>query len=220
MTAPFTIAHRGGNEPELVDEAVAAGVDVIEVDIRFDRGRLVTRHDPRFPFLPVYYDRWHVRLRLKRQVVLAEMLDRLAGRASLLVDLKSTSVQALRLLLESLRTHDAITGSRISSSFWGMLRRAHDLEPRIKMLYSIGKRRELARFWELQERTHEATGVSIKERLLDKALTERFLAEGVEIAAYNVHSLRRARELASWGVAAIISGDLSLLQALRETPAG
>ena len=58
--------------------------------------------------------------------------------------------------------------------------------------------------------------MSIKEGLLDKALFDRFLAEGIEIAAYNVYDLPRARELVAWGVAAIISGDLTLLRALKE----
>jgi hypothetical protein len=39
----------------------------------------------------------------------------------------------------------------------------------------------------------------------------------VEIAAYNVHDLRRARELVSWGAAAIISDDYAMLRRLSES---
>jgi glycerophosphoryl diester phosphodiesterase len=220
MTAPVTIAHRAGNSRDALEPAVAAGVDAIEVDIRLDQGRLVARHDRRFPFSPLYYDRWHLRLSLDRQITLEELLDRLAGRAHLLVDVKSTSARALQRLLDTLRSRDAAAGTRMSSAFWHLLRRAHLSEPRIKMHYSIGAPEELARFWELQQGTHEADGVSIKQRLLDKALSDRFRAEGIEIAAYDVHDLQRARELIGWGTAAIISGDLALLRRLKAPPEG
>jgi glycerophosphoryl diester phosphodiesterase len=96
------------------------------------------------------------------------------------------------------------------------MRVAQESEPALKAYYSIGNPKELRRFWERQQATHEAKGVSIKESLLDKPLVERFLAEGIEIAAYNVYDLRRARDLVAWGIAVIISGDLALLRALRE----
>jgi glycerophosphoryl diester phosphodiesterase len=216
MTLPVTIAHRAGNSYERLDRALAAGVDAVEIDTRLDHGRFAGRHDGRLFFLPVYGGRWYVRFSLARATYLDEVLRRVAGRASLLVDVKTTGVRALKLLLDTLRAQNAIAGTRISSGYWNLMRIARVSEPDLRVYYSMGKPEELRRFWQLQEKTHEAKGVSIKERLLNKTLVDRFLAEGIEIAAYDVYDLRRAHELIAWGVAAIISGDLSLLRALKE----
>ena len=216
MTLPLTIAHRAGNSYEALERALAAGVDAAEIDVRLDRGHFAGRHDGRLLFLPVYGGRWYVRFSLARESVLDEALRRAAGRVSLLVDVKNTGTHAFRLLLDTLKAQGAIAGTLISSNYWDLMRSAQESEPRLRVYYSIGNPKELRRFWERQQRTHEAKGVSIKEGLLDKALVDRFLAEDIEIAAYDVYDLPRARQLVDWGVAAIISGDLALLRALKE----
>jgi len=216
MTPPVIIAHRAGNSYEALERALAAGVDAIEVDVRLDHGRFAGRHDGRLAFLPIYVGRWHVRFSLARATDFDEVLRRVAGRASLLVDVKNTSARTLRLLLDVLKADGALAGTRMSSPYWDLMRSARENEPELKTYYSIGEPKELRHFWIRQQRTHEAKGVSIKEGLLDKPLVDRFEAEGIEIAAYNVYDVSRARELVAWGVAAIISGDLSLLRALKE----
>jgi glycerophosphoryl diester phosphodiesterase len=215
MTLSVTIAHRAGNSYELLERALAADVDAVEIDARLDHGRFAGRHDGRLLFLPIYGGRWYLRFSLARVTTLDEVLRRVAGKASLLVDVKNTSTHALRLLLDVLRAHGAIAATRLSG-YWDLMRVAQESEPALKVYYSIGNPKELRRFWERQHEMHEAKGVSIKERLLDKALVDEFLAEGIEIAAYDVHDLPRARELVAWGVAVIISGNLTLLRALKE----
>jgi hypothetical protein len=123
--------------------------------------------------------------------------------------------RSLKLLLDTLKVHGAIAATRLSG-YWDLMRVAQESEPVLKAYYSIGNPKELRRFWERQHEMHEVKGVSIKERLLDKALVDAFLAEGIEIAAYDVHDLPRARDLVASGVAAVISADLSLLRALKE----
>jgi glycerophosphoryl diester phosphodiesterase len=216
MTLPVTIAHRAGNSYEALERALTAGVDAVEIDVRLDRGSFAGRHDGRLLFLPIYGGRWYLRFSLARSTRLDEVLRRVAGKASLLVDVKNTGRRSLELLLDTLRAHGAIAGTRMSAGYWDLMRIAQESEPELRVYYSIGKPEELRRFWQLQGKTHEAKGVSIKERLLDKAVVDELLAEGIEIAAYDVHDLPRARELVAWGVAAIISGDLSLLRALKE----
>jgi glycerophosphoryl diester phosphodiesterase len=220
MTVPVTIAHRAGNSYERLERALAAGVDAVEIDVRLDRGRFAGRHDGRLFFLPIYGGRWYLRFSLTRATRLDDVLRRVEGRASLLVDVKNTSRRALELLLDTLRARGAIAGTRMSAGYWDLMGIAQESEPELKVYYSMGKPEELRRFWQLQAKTHEAKGVSIKERLLDKALVDELLAEGIEIAAYDIHDLRRARELVAWGVAIIISGDLSLLRALKVQPQG
>ncbi len=216
MTVPVTIAHRAGNIYGLLERALASGVDGVEIDVRLDHGRFAGRHDGRLFFLPIYGGRWHVRFSLAGSTYLNEVIRRLAGRASLLVDVKNTEAASLELLLDTLKASRAIAGTRMSG-YWNMMRLAHASEPELKAYYSMSKPEELRRFWQLQEKTHEATGVSVRERLLNKATVNRFLAEDIEIAAWDVYDLSRARELAVQGVAAIISSDLTLLRALKES---
>jgi len=216
MTLAVPIAHRAGNSYELLERALTAGVDAVEIDARLDHGRFAGRHDGRLLFLPIYGGRWYLRFSLARVTTLDEVLRRVAGKASLLVDVKNTSAGALRLLLEVLRAHGVVAETRMSSPHWDLMRIAQESDPELRVYYSMGKPEELRRFWQLQGKTHEVKGVSIKESLLDKALVDEFLAEGIEIAAYNVYDLRRARELVAWGVAVIISGNLTLLRALKE----
>ena len=217
MTAPVTIAHRAGNSYEALERALADGVDAIEIDVRLERTHFAARHDGRVFFLPIYCGRWHARFSLARAPDLDEVLRRVAGRATLLVDVKSTGTRALRLLLDLLKARGAIAGTRMSSPYWDLMRSARESEPEIRAYYSIGNAKELRRFWARQQRTHEAEGVSIKASLLDKPLVDDFMREGIEIAAYNVYDLPRARELVAWGVAAVISGDLKVLRALKAT---
>jgi len=210
-----TIAHRAGNNRSLLRDALAADVDALEVDLRLDGGRLVARHERRFPFLPLYHDHWRWRLRFGRQITLEELLENVGGRAALLLDLKSTSVPALRQLVKVVRAHGGLAGHRASTNYWHLLRLLKQSAPELKLYYSIGNPQELARFWEMQESTHEAKGVSIKQTLLDGILIDRFRHEEVEVLAYSVYDLERARRLAEWGVAGIISGNLATLSALK-----
>lgn len=217
MTPPVTIAHRAGNSYELLERAAAAGIDAVEIDVRRDHNRFAGRHDARLFSLPLYGGRWYVRFSLAGSTYLDEVIRRLDGRASLLVNVKNKEASSLKLLIDTLRMHKALAGTRMSG-YWGMMRLAQASEPELKAYYSIGKPEELRDFWEMQSRTREAKGVSIRERLLDRTMVARFLSEGIEIAAWDLHDVARARELAGQGVAVVISGDLDLLRATKERP--
>jgi glycerophosphoryl diester phosphodiesterase len=211
----ITIAHRGGNSRALLQEALASSVDAVEADLRLDGSRLVARHDRRFPLLPLYYDKWFAYWSREPQVDLDEILDQLQGRASLFVDIKSTSARALAMLLETLRRRQVVADTRISGTYWHLLRRLHEEEPGLRLHYTIGDEESLDRFQQLLEGGESASGVSIHEALVDEALAARFQARGVEIVAYHVDQLARAQQLREWGVSGITSGDLALLRALK-----
>jgi glycerophosphoryl diester phosphodiesterase len=196
----------------LLQEALASSVDAVEADLRLDGGRLVARHDRRFPLLPLFYDKWYARWRSEPQVALDEILDHLKGRASLFVDIKSTSTRALAMLLGTLRRRRVVAETRISGTYWHLLRRLHGEEPSLRLHYTIGDEESLDRFQRLLEGVR---GVSIHEALVDEALAARFQARGIEIVAYHVDQLARAQQLREWGVSGITSGDLALLRALK-----
>jgi len=211
----ITIAHRGGNSRVLLREALASSVDAVEADLRLDGSRLVARHDRRFPLLPLFYDKWYAYWSREPQVALDEILERLEGRASLFVDIKSTSMRALAMLLATLRRRQVVAETRISGTYWHLLRRLHEEEPSLRLHYTIGDLESLDRFRQLLDGSESASGVSIHEALVDEALAARFQARGIEIVAYQVNQLARAQQLREWGVSGITSGDLALLRALK-----
>ena len=211
----ITIAHRAGNSRALLKEALDDGVDAVEADLRPDGGRLVARHDRRFPLLPLYYDKWFAYWSREPQVALDEILEQIEGRASLFVDIKSTSTRALAMLLGTLRRRQVVAETRISGTYWHLLRRLHEEEPELRLHYTIGDLESLDRFQQLLEGGESASGVSIHEALVDEALAARFQARGIEIVAYHVDQLARAQQLREWSVSGITSGDLALLRALK-----
>jgi len=211
----ITIAHRAGNSRAFLKEALDGVVDAVEADLRLDGGRLVARHDRRFPLLPLYYDKWFAYWSREPQVDLDEILERIEGRASLFVDIKSTSARALDMLLGTLRRRQVVAETRISGTYWHLLRRLHEEEPGLRLHYTIGDEESLDRFWQLLEGGESVRGVSIHEALVDEELAARFQARGIEIVAYHVDQLARAQQLREWGVSGITSGDLALLRALK-----
>jgi glycerophosphoryl diester phosphodiesterase len=212
----ITIAHRGGNSRALLKEALAGGVDAVEADLRLDGRRLVARHDRRFPLLPLYYDKWFAYWSRQPQVDLDEILERIEGRASLFVDIKSTSTRALEMLLDTLRRRQVVASTRISGTYWHLLRRLHAEEPGLRLYYTIGDEESLDRFRQLLERGDDMSGVSIHEALVDEEVAARFRARGIEMVAYHVDQLARARQLREWDVSGITSGDFALLRALKD----
>jgi glycerophosphoryl diester phosphodiesterase len=212
----ITIAHRGGNSRALLQEALASGVDAVEADLRLDGRRLVARHDRRFPLLPLYYDKWFAYWSCQPQVDLDEILERIEGRASLFVDIKSTSARALDMLLGTLRRRQVVAETRISGTYWHLLRRLHEEEPGLRLHYTIGDEESLDRFRQLLAGGEDTSGVAIHEALVDEDLAARFRARGIEIVAYHVDEWARARQLREWGVSGITSDDFALLRALKD----
>jgi glycerophosphoryl diester phosphodiesterase len=212
----ITIAHRAGNSRVLLREALESGVDAVEADLRLDGKRLVSRHDRRFPLLPLFYDKWYARWRSEPQVDLDEILDRLDGKASLFVDIKSTSARALDMLLATLRRWQVVAGTRISGTYWHLLRRLHEEEPGLRLHYTIENPESLDRFRQLLGGSEDMSGVAIHEALVDEDLAARFRARGIEMVVYHVDELARAQQLREWGVSGITSDDFALLRALKE----
>ena len=57
-TEPLTVAHRAGNDLAALREACSAGVDLVEADLRYHRGRLEVRHLKTMGPVPLLWDRW------------------------------------------------------------------------------------------------------------------------------------------------------------------
>jgi glycerophosphoryl diester phosphodiesterase len=192
----LVIAHRGAcwetpeNTLEAFELALEEGADYIEFDVREKDGRLVVCHDPNPPAgVPT----------------LDEVLDAMAGRIGLCVELKEEAVAegAMTALRERRIPGDEVivvsfhaAALDTALSLWPELRTELHLGPRPKSLRA-------ARFWGAGfEEPAPAEGIREAQNL------------GLATLVFTVNEPRRMRELGALGVTAIFSDRPALL---RET---
>ena len=213
--APITIAHRAGNDLQGLRKAVAAGVDFVEADIRWDGGP-VARHERRLPFLPVYWDRWHVRWDARPSLALTVLLDLVKGAARPYLDIKAQDRRAPAAILEALRTRDALSKVVISSQYWPALEAMRAAAPELRLFRSVGDPSQLEALRRLLENDplHPA-GIAIDRELLTPELAATLRQRGLDVHAWGVRELADARRLLDWGATGIIADDLDLLRALK-----
>jgi glycerophosphoryl diester phosphodiesterase len=211
----ITVAHRAGNDRAALERALSAGVDAVEADLRWDGGRIVTRHARRLPFLPVYWDRWYLRVDRRPRLTLDELLERIRGRARPYLDLKATHRSFLGALLETLRHHDAVDQAEISSGDWGQLEELRRSEPRLRLLRTVGDERQRAAYLALPPDDPLRAGIAIRRALLDAELASDARARGAPIYVWEVTNLEAARQVIAWGATGVIADSLELLHALK-----
>jgi glycerophosphoryl diester phosphodiesterase len=212
---PVAIAHRAGNDPAALERALAAGVDAVEADLRWDGGRIVARHARRLPFLPLYWDRWYVRLDRSAYLTLDELLERVRGRARLYLDTKALAGPFPRALLETLDHHKALKEAQVSSQHWRLLASLSRAEPDLDIVRSVGSRRRRASLLALLPDDPLQAGVAIRRDLLDEETARRLRGRGLPLYVWRVDDLKEARKIVAWGATGIIADSLELLQALK-----
>ena len=214
----MTIAHRAGNDRAALEQALSAGVDAVEADLRWDRGRIVTRHARRLPFLPLYWDHRHLRLDRSPQLTLDEFLEQVRGRARPYLDLKAPARPLLRALLEALRRHNVLKEAEVSTGHWGLLAELRRAEPDLRVIRSVGNRRDLAALLALPRDDPLRAGVAIDRDLLDEELARRLRAQRPTLYVWGIDDLEDARKVIGWGVTGVIADSLELLRALKPDP--
>jgi glycerophosphoryl diester phosphodiesterase len=213
------IAHRAGNDRAALEQALSAGVDAVEADLRWDGGRIVARHARRLPFLPLYWDRWYLRVDRSPQLTLDELLERVRGRARPYLDLKALAQPFPRSLLETLRRHNALKEAEVSSGHWRLLAELRRSEPDLRLIRSVGTRRHLAALLALPPDDPLRAGVAIGRDLLDEELARRLQAQGLTLYVWGIDDLEDARKVIGWGATGVIADSLDLLRALKSEPA-
>jgi glycerophosphoryl diester phosphodiesterase len=213
-----TVAHRAGNDRDALEMALSAGVDEVEADVRWDGGRIVNRHDRRIPLLPVCWDRWHLHLDRRPQFTLDEFLDRVRGRCRPYLDLKSQSRRFLRALLRTLRNHDVVDETVISSGYWHLLDELRRGEAGLRLLRTIGDERQRADYLALPADDPLGAGVAIHRELLDEELARLLRSRGVAVYVWVVNDIEEARRLAGLGASGIVADSLELLREVKRRP--
>jgi glycerophosphoryl diester phosphodiesterase len=198
----LVIAHRGAcwNAPENTLEAfelaLEEGADYIEFDVRAKDGRLVVCHDPDPPAgVPT----------------LDEVLDAMAGRVGLCVELKEEAVAE--------ETVDALRGRRVPADeiiVVSFLEAALDttsrLWPELRTEFHLGRRPEpqrAVRFW----------GAGFEEPAAADGIRA---AQSLDLATlvFTVNEPDRMRQLGELGVTGIFSDRPGLLQATLASAPG
>jgi hypothetical protein len=202
------IAHRAGNDLRRLRSAELARVPLVEADVHLFRGRLEVRHLKTLGPVPVYWDRWRLPLRFSPRLYLPDLLDELDPATVLLLDLKGRARKLPRSVLEALSGRPAMVCSRN----WVHLEPFRGLE-HVRVIHSVGSPRQLAA---LRRRfaDERLAGISIHERLLDRATAVDVMSMAELVMTWPVNTLERARELLSWGVRGLISDAPNAIQSV------
>lgn len=200
----LAIAHRTPRTAAGCRRLADLGVSVFEVDLQFLAGVPVVSHYLPLPGGPsrLRHDRWRftLRARTRAEEDLAAVVDRVPAGAAVLVDLKGgTAEDVLAVLRGSARPPE---GWYVSGK---------DPAP-LAALAAAGYRTWLS----LATRPAFAAalagqlpagldGVTVRHTYLDRGAVGRLAGHGPRVLAWTVQDVRRAAELASYGVAGVTS---------------
>ena len=229
------IAHAYGNRRHRVDEAVAAGVDLIEADLRWRGGRVWVRHEHRTRFLPVLYNvglkgihrdgpwaaslrRLFIRLDV-RPILLDELLDRVGQRCGVLLDLKAGAygaASARAFVAATFATLDASASSPTVDfcGSWLLLDAVRVQRPEQMVHYSVDSERDWTALQERLTSSNRPRGITIERKLLDETRAAVLRRAGVEFYCWDVANEEDAQYAIRHGAAGIIADDLDMLAAL------
>jgi hypothetical protein len=236
MTAAplLTVAHRAGNRPDTLREALDAGVDLVEADVHRFRRALEVRHwktlGPR-----LFWERWE--LATRRAVAPPDLTEILAaahdgardgahdgdrtqdpggdrGDARLLLDLKGVHPGLAPAVAACLR--DAAPGVPVAvcTQHWWMVA-AFAADPQVRVILSAGSRLGVRRLRARLARRRDRPpvfGVSVHLRLLTPALVADLRRAAGHVLTWPVDTpaaLAAARRL---GVSGVTSKSLPLLR--------
>jgi glycerophosphoryl diester phosphodiesterase len=205
----YIIAHRAGNDLERLSEAEGLGVNFVEADLRIWRGRVEVRHLKTIGPIPIFWDRWRIANPFTPRLRLEILLEAVAPRTELLLDLKGRNPKLAQLVLAQLSGDRPVT---VCARSWRLLEPFRGRSG-IRVVYSVGSYRQLQRLLRRFE-GRDLDGVSIHERLLDVQTMAVLRRRTSEIITWPINTKRRAHELKAMGVDGLISDDLAMSAAL------
>jgi len=229
------IGHKGadliapGNTPASFDAALAAGVHMIEFDVLPEDLRR-----PEASELRLAHDYTHD---VAAAATLEEGLAHLAAEAfadvELDVDLKAPGYEAR--VVEALRAHGLVERSLISSQYMRSLIVLRELEPALRLGWSVPRvrkdytqnwlfrlpafsallfmRRKLPAVADGHLRAGRCDAIMAHWRLVSPALLQVVRAAGGELYVWTVDDVRMIRRLEAMGVSGIITNDPRLFGA-------
>jgi glycerophosphoryl diester phosphodiesterase len=214
MTRWLAIAHRAGNDLDTLRAVEDLGVDLVEADIRLFRGRLEVRHLKSVGPIPLLWDRWKLANPFAPRLTLDELLEHAGEKTELMLDLKGRNPRISSRVIAVLRGR--ATGSvTICARHWPFLGAFADM-PRVRVVYSVGSRRQLGQLLRRFGLGDTVPGVSVNQRLLDAQVVAELRSRSSLVMSWGVEDHARAQDLRGWGVNGIISSDRELLSRFVE----
>ena len=207
---PLMIAHRAGNSVPLALEAMAAGADLIEVDLWRHRSRLEIRHVKTMGPVPLLWDRWELHPGWGPRFQLAALLERVPIEQLLFLDLKGEDPELGPEIVGTIRTLQPERRIILCGRTWPQLDRLVD-DPDVCLFYSVGSDEELARIWD-RIRPMAYPAVSINRRYLTADLMQRFKEIGTTVVSWSINTLDDAKRFHEMGVDGFTSDNLELIQ--------
>lgn len=205
----LAVAHRSGNTVAGLQEALAAGVDLVECDVHAYRGRLEVRHHRSMGGLPFLWDRDGVVPRSRHgRFELRDLIAALGDEHRLMIDLKGVHPRLAPQVARLLRETSPDRSLTVCTKAWWMLD-AFDVP--VRRVLSAATRRGVER---LRARLADGPvhGVSVRLSLLTPGLVEEMHRGTDLVMAWPVDdeaALAHAREV---GADAVIGKDLDLLR--------
>jgi len=241
MTGPrplVRIAHAYGNRREALERALAADVDMIELDMWFRAGDIEVRHERRLSFLPLLYDRrlpthsiGSYAIRVWRYFVrpdvhplkLDDVLELVSGKKRLLLDVKGDYgpqdvERYVETLLRLLRKHEAEGWVTVCGQFYAPLNALRRAGAPVEIRYSIEHPVQWEAFLGKMRRHEQLRQVCMAYRFIDEEKARILEENGVDLYCWTVDDPREAKRLVAEGVDGIISNDLEMLADMRNWP--
>lgn len=233
MTDILAVAHRGYSQcfPENsragCEGAIRAGADYVEADARLSAdGVLICSHDPDFTRIAgrglVIADTSSERLAVldigggEPPMRLSEVLDITAGRAKVLVDVKTTEADLSDTVLDCLKKAGALDRAVVGLRSVEQLRRARGREPNARFLGLVNDYDAIPDFFALG-----AVAVRAWEDDMGHPAVTAALADGLPVWATAGRrrdgerpghiTANRVRRLTATGVRAILLNDPTLI---------
>lgn len=207
---PLTVAHRAGNGLPALREACAAGVDLIEADVRYHKGRLEVRHLKTMGLVPLLWDRWALVAGWTPRFHLEDLLAVAPADCELMLDVKGGGEQFPRDVVRVVRELMPNREYSVCSQFWGLFEAFHE-DPHARIIHSIGSTAMLRDVLPRLE-GHRSDAVSIHMKLLTPAVVADLFRRVSLIMTWPVNREADLRRLQSWGVNGFISDRLDLLR--------
>jgi glycerophosphoryl diester phosphodiesterase len=207
---PLTVAHRAANNISALHAACSAGVDLVEADVRFHRGRVEVRHLKTLGPVPLLWDRWRLAPGWGSRFTLAELLPATPLGCELMLDVKSGGEQFPREVVKVLRDLMPNRDYSVCSQYWDLLLAFHD-DPHARVVHSIGNAKMLQSVLPRLE-GHRSDAVSIHMRLLSPTVVEALRRRVSIVMTWPVNREADLARLQSWGVNGFISDSLNLLR--------
>jgi hypothetical protein len=199
----FLVAHRAGNHVERLRRAEALGVALVEADVRLFRGRAEVRHLKTIGPLPILWDRWQLANPFAPRLLLGELLETLAPRTELMLDLKGRNRRLSQLVLEALERRTGAAPLTLCARSLPLLD-AFRGRPGVRTVLSVGSSRQLRTLGRRLE-GRRLDGISIHERLLDGDTVGQLARHADIVMAWPVRTVEQARRLLGWGVQGLIT---------------